>query len=610
MSQLDILYRAFTDYRRHTAEERDCKRPRGQIARACTDADRLEVIRCECEIEDDWIEEIERGLVHIGKAIAEERQFIRSNGEVVDIEKVKSVSKESVEHLARHSNLFTKQREGEDIIPDRLFTVERLTDYAVYENRFLYMLLCYLRDFIAYRYEKIADLTSTYSGKLILEKTLEADERKLSFAVHLDEERKGDAFLAEHCAAKDKIDRIADLLKTVTMYLSTPLMEIVAKAPMLKPPITETNVLRMNKNFRGAVQTYYFIASYEREGFTVRRRTVSLHPFEAAAADEFAEAAELYSFLTYAHGMKLESVLQKAYEAQLERERLAAEERESRQLAGLKRRLSETGQGAEEYILLLEQRLRALEEDSFQLTAARTRIGELGAELERQKREMDSLMAFAQEQKRLVEESQAVFSAQAERLNEEWKERLRAAEETSREAMQAQKSHLEGLLREEEERHGRTEEELRSLAAEQVSRLNEQLADAAHESECARREMKRLADEGERLERERALNAAQLNALKRQYGLFTETDDFTSREQFDELERQYKAFYAFFKEEWKKTKRKIRREVLHSGSRAEETVREQPGVQPANCDSNAASASPTGRPDEVPGEKNRDVEKL
>ena len=44
---------------------------------------------------------MEKGLVHIEKAIKEERQFIRSNGEVLPIEKIKHVSKESIEHLAK-----------------------------------------------------------------------------------------------------------------------------------------------------------------------------------------------------------------------------------------------------------------------------------------------------------------------------------------------------------------------------------------------------------------------------------------------------------------------------------------------------------------------------
>ena len=104
------------------------------------------------------------------KAIAEERQFIRNNGEVVPIEKVKRVSRDSVEHLSRHSNLITKKSTGDNLIPEQLYTVERLNDYAVYENRFLYMLLTYLNEFIGMRYMRILDLTNTYQGSLDLEK--------------------------------------------------------------------------------------------------------------------------------------------------------------------------------------------------------------------------------------------------------------------------------------------------------------------------------------------------------------------------------------------------------------------------------------------------------
>ena len=47
------------------------------------------------------------------------------------------------------------EEEGDNIVPDKLYMVEKLSDYAVYENRFLFMLLSYLRDFIQYRLEKI-----------------------------------------------------------------------------------------------------------------------------------------------------------------------------------------------------------------------------------------------------------------------------------------------------------------------------------------------------------------------------------------------------------------------------------------------------------------------
>ena len=105
-----------------------------------------------CTIDDEWVKAIEEGLEFVEKAVREERQFIRTNGEVVPIEKMKKISKDSVEHLAKHSEMITHVPEdGKSIIPDKMYMVEKLSDYAVYENRFLYMMLCYLRDFINYR---------------------------------------------------------------------------------------------------------------------------------------------------------------------------------------------------------------------------------------------------------------------------------------------------------------------------------------------------------------------------------------------------------------------------------------------------------------------------
>ena len=172
MNQLDVYYRALADYRKNTLADKNCSSLRAAIAAADADQDKIVTTRAICSIDRDWVDAIEEGLVHIEKAINEERQFIRSNGEVVPIEKVKHVSKESVEHLAKHSNLISRYDEDEDIIPDNLYTVERLNDYTVYENKFLYMLLCYLRDFVTLRYTNILDLTNKYEATIDINKKI------------------------------------------------------------------------------------------------------------------------------------------------------------------------------------------------------------------------------------------------------------------------------------------------------------------------------------------------------------------------------------------------------------------------------------------------------
>ena len=50
------------------------------------------------------------------------------------------------------------------------------------------------------------------------------------------------------------------MLKAVLALLSTPLMEIAGKAPRLKPPITKTNVLKRDNNFKGAMALYEYVS--------------------------------------------------------------------------------------------------------------------------------------------------------------------------------------------------------------------------------------------------------------------------------------------------------------------------------------------------------------
>ncbi len=616
MSKMDVYYGALVDYRKNTRDEAECSRQRKYIARANTAEDKIEVSITECTIEEDWIVAIERGLEFVEKAIKEERQFILSNGEVVPIEKAKNVSKESVEHLAKHSNMLTRMpKAGEDLIPDKLYTVERLTDYSVYENRFLYMLLCYLRDFIALRYNAIVEAVTTYSGKLAIHKTFSTGERKTVVQVTLDEKLKNDEYLRAHNASKDTVERIDGLLKAVVSFLSYPLMEEVSKAPMLKPPITETNVLKMNKNFKGAMELYYFVTAYDKRGYELRTETKTLAPFKDLVADEIAEAVELCSFLTYEHGMGIEEVLKANYEEKLKRLREEEQEKKVEQLNALRKRIREHGDSPEEYMLLLEQRNRFLEADSAQLARAKIEIkglndritaltdenGELRAEIA----ELNvRLLEKEQEIERLIEEHAAEIArieeehaAELSRLEEEHAEEIaalkRAHEQeifTLNEEHQAElarrnaeyeemlaktreeyEARIAKLTEEHEMRLSATEEKYQSRIRTLTQEYEENTQKLSEELLGNKENLTRAEARIEGLEQENTLVAAKLNSLKKQSGLYDGKEEYTSREGFDELEKQYNYLKALFKEQWKLTKKGIRKKYLHAQPKAAET---------------------------------------
>ncbi|MDE6105447.1 MAG: hypothetical protein K2G38_07190 [Clostridia bacterium] len=562
MNELETYYRALTEYKNRIQSNSSCVRYNKAVAKSNLANSKIEVVKSECIIEEDWIAAIEKGLEHVEKAIAEERQFIRSEGEVKPIEKVKQISKESVEHLARHGNLLTKKIEGNsDIIPDKLFTVERLTDYAVYENRFLYMLLSYLRDFVSYRYEKICELSFTYNGTLNIKKSVGSGDKNTELEIRLTDIRRNDEYLKAHSPVKEKIDRIDLILRTVMAFLSTPLMEAVAKAPMLRPPVTETNVLKMNKHFKGAKELYYFLCAYEKDGFTVERTTHTINPFPDDTSDDFAQVAALCTFLTYEYGNGLEAELKKLYEAQLAAEREEEREKLAARIKSLKRRIEETGEGAEEYMLALERRISDLEADSTQLLEARAEIKKLTADNAAKKTEIENLNDKIARQ---AEEVSALNKAHAEELAA-----MSAAH--AQEVENLNISHgeeIEKINREHAEELEKLNEQSKRISDELTAKLDQksgELAAAKSEYEKAQAELRQQLDAAaqdiEKLKEENVLTAGRLKALSCERGIKNE-EDFSTEAKFDELERQYKAFKAFFKEEWRTAKKHIRREIL------------------------------------------------
>ena len=610
MNRTDTYYRALLGYRKLVDEQRDCKLENKSVANSGTKADRIYFERKSCIIDRSWVDAIEKGLVFIEKAIKEDRQFIRSNGEVVPIEKVKNVSKSSVEHLARHSNLITRVHEGEDIIPDQLYTVEKLNDYAVYENRFLYMLLCYLRDFISTRYNKILEISNTYHGTMAMCKSAVTDKQTINYKVELEHTRRDDEYLIATNKEKAVIDRIDLLLKTVLAFLKTPLMEIVAKAPMLKPPVTKTNVLKMNNNFKGAMELYGFVTSYEGEGFEVTVEKTELSPFDEELALEIANTVTLSAFITYENALGLRKELLQSYNREEQRLREEEFQRGEERLEELRRQLKNNGITAEEYIVSLEDRVRLLDKRANELprvqakletaqerlAAARAAMDEaLAKEREARaaldttqykldtqiKRYDDDMARVRQEHSNAISELHLRHEAELDRLRTEHESRMQMAEEAHRNELETVRAELEERLTAVREE---LEERLASLRGE-VEETKSQLDTERREHTA---ELTRLNDDCERKlemlrqlvasERERAdslaeaarVSDARLYALRFEIGEGFEEEGFVYEENFDELERTYRAFRKFYQEQWSKAKRHIRQDLLRAKKKGEE----------------------------------------
>lgn len=406
MAKIDVYHRAFLNYREDTKKNKACASDRRTIKKLGLDFDFFKVTKYLCTIDEEWIIQIEKGLEFIEKAVLENRQFIRVNGEVVPIEKAKKISKHSVEHLAKHSNLITHLPENpnDTLIPDAIYMVEKLNDYAVYENRFLYMLLCYLRDFVALRIEKIYELRSTYVCDFALKKDYDSKKHNYSFTAEYHEERYDNPYPLPDEVSRDLLKRIEDCQQIIMMLLNTDVMVEVSKAPMLKPPIIKTNVLKMNNNFKNALALYDYIVGYKGAGYTSEEVIKDFVPFNDATADELAELVTITNYLTYKYGNEITDILTIEYNREEERRRLEEEEKLRQQIARLKKRIEESGMGVEEYILAVEKQNRLLEKDAQDLIIARNEILSLEKQIEQLESEKDELKRNIIELEHVIEE--------------------------------------------------------------------------------------------------------------------------------------------------------------------------------------------------------------
>lgn len=620
MKLLDIYYRAYMALRKHTLEDSNSQKLRKTIAHANSQNDILTAIKYECTIEEDWISNIEEGLIYVEKAIREDRQFIRTEGEVVPIEKVKKVSRTSIEHLSKHSDYITREPlDGADLIPDKLYIVEKLNDYLVYENRFIYMLLCYLKDFIQIRLDDIKDKTTSYQSTMKIHKTLDENQKHLHFELNYDDLYKNDPLLVDQYENIPFVNRIETIYATAVALLATPLMKEVAKAPMIKPPVVKTNVLRMNQNFRASLNLYDFITSYTKKGYTFKEIKKTFNPFSLDFADDMAETIQLTSILSYVEGNNLKDNLKKRFNI-YENELIESERKKAlEEIKRLKKRISELQEDPTHYMVKLEKRNTQLEKDSTDLYWEKEKNQSLTQTIESLENEkvnflktIEKLNISLSEKDEKIEVMQQKYyddMTQTERLHQHELKRIQEmylkmidemkaehAKEVSmlhtsyQEQINDLKNHYEEVQKTLIQQHNQEKLNMQELFDQQkkaliqsyeekmealdhtiaelkksIETLKQDNQKEYHEHELMRDELtakiRLLEDEIARLDEEKKYAKAQYLALKNQRGLITNEDDFTSKERFKELELEMMAYKKLFKEQWKKTKVKIREKV-------------------------------------------------
>lgn len=337
-------------------------------------------------IDMDWVIAIEETLPYIQKAIDEQRRFIKQAENVVRIKKAK-----------------------------KILTVEREEGFAIYENRVLLTLIHKALMFVDDKYSKMKDVPNDSYNNITMNRHLELNQQKLDFSVNYVNENHES--LAEDLDVEDieslsDFDRIRRIRQGLNECLATPLMKEIAKEPQVKPPLTQTNLLKENPNFKKAVELWNFLDTYKKQGFELVGEE-----YNGKMSDENKE--DVYLAMEFQHFMMsittnpaLRKMLQEKYE---EENALAKEE------ADRPEKVKE---------MVLEAQTEAVRKEEIEkLTAEITELKQKIAEQKQKIEEQANIIKTQEGKIAALENERESHAKQVEQMNADFAEKTRIAEE-------------------------------------------------------------------------------------------------------------------------------------------------------------------------------------
>ena len=553
MKNLDTLYEAYQNYKKLCVVDNDTARfLRAYMNIKDRDSENVITVFSVCHIEQDWVEAIETGLPFIEKAIKEERQFIRNDGEVLPIEKIRKTSKDSIQDLAKHANYITHEAPDDvetEVLPDKMLMIQKESDFAIYENRVLYAALMYLKDFVASRLVEIKETTNTYLVKQHINKLIDMGSRKINIDLKYDESRVNDPLLTEKNAEKDVIDRLDEILTGILALLKTPLMREVSKAEMVSRPIAKTNILKMNRNFRESLACFEYIANYQGKGFTIEHVEKSLIPYTKQMNESYTEVLIMLSFINYMYANGISQELKDDLDKILQQRERQKENEVLAKLRNFHATANEKEQTINEFLIAFEQGYRILETRNDELELAHKED-----EIRRQK----EIKELQEQHEAFVDDLKEQHEDEMKELNRQNAEKIAEMEQEHNQQLAEYRNEKDDETRQAKEEAAQQIRDIKEASALELAQFKDQFKDHIAQMEQENAEIK--AQEKERVEKIASLEAQLLDIRIRSGD--AQPGEFTAEQDFDKLEELKKNFDSFYNKAWKEAKKAIRKNVL------------------------------------------------
>lgn len=604
-------------------------------------------------IDMDWVIAIEETLPYIRKAIDEQRRFIKQVENVVRIEKAKKIGTDSVKHLAQHTSFIAKV-EGDKVTPNKILTVEREESFAIYENRVLMTLIHKALMFVDDKYSKMKDVPNDSYNNITMNRHLELNQQKLDFSVNYvneNHETMADDLDVEDIESLSDFDRIRRIRQGLNECLATPLMKEIAKEPQVRPPLTQTNLLKKNPNFKKAVELWSFLDTYKKQGFEIVGEEYNGQMSEENKQDVYLAMEFQHFMMSITTNPALRKMLQEKYEeenalaeeeanrpekvremvlqAQIEvvrKEEMEIRLKEIRErekqildLTAEIRSLKITLDQKEQQILTLKGQVSALQDElantKNELKETKLKLLEAQKEIERLKEEIERLVAEIAELKRKVAELEAIIEEKNQIIEEQQAEirRLQTENAMQKALIEEQKQKIEEQAKTIKVQEGKID-----LLEKLVDSLKKELNDAKSEIARQKQEIFELNDKNDELtktlENERESHARQVEQMNADFAEKTRIaeENFANQlnakqKEFDEAQLAHNEYVSKLNEE--NANKIVELNNIHSNELSQVKNNFENRIESINNDNAAANAKQKAEFEALLADNKADYEK-
>lgn len=245
-----------------------------------------------------WVKAIEDCIPDLDAIVRNPRKFITQEEDIVDISLARSISTESVKHLAQHTNMIAQVDKHGNVTPNKILNISKEESFEIYENRFIYTLLRNLKQFVTQRFEKIK---AACAMKDVFEMSVDSDfkvnNKKMSVKLDVMAQMSFEELMETKNAELSDIERVAKIDRIISDFLSSAFAKQMVSSSPVRPPIQRTNVILKNPNFKKALVLWGFIENYRDEGFKLVDEVESVKVMDDPSINALTDLVTLNSFI-------------------------------------------------------------------------------------------------------------------------------------------------------------------------------------------------------------------------------------------------------------------------------------------------------------------------